>query len=51
MKVIASHLMTIAKVKSLVLVNLLSQPNIKFLNFFLLNHLITIYYLFLNFLR
>jgi hypothetical protein len=37
-KVIASRSATIAKVKSLVSVKLLSQPNIQFLKFFLLNH-------------
>jgi hypothetical protein len=36
-KVIASRSATIAKFKSLVSVKLLSQPNIQFLKFFLLN--------------
>jgi hypothetical protein len=50
-KVIASHLTTIAKVKSLVLVKLLSQPNIQFFKFFLLNLRTAICYLFHNFMR
>jgi hypothetical protein len=45
-KVIASRSATIAKIKSLVSVKLLSQRNIQFLKFFLLNHWITICYLF-----
>jgi hypothetical protein len=49
MKVIASRSVTIANVKYLVLVKLLSQPNIQFLKFFLLNHWTTIYYPFHNF--
>jgi hypothetical protein len=51
MKVIASHSMTIAKVKSLVSVKLLSQQNIQFLKFFLLNYWTIICYLFHNFVR
>jgi hypothetical protein len=50
-KVIASRSETIAKVKSLVSVKLLSQPNIQFLKFFLLNRWTTIYYPFHNFVR
>jgi hypothetical protein len=50
-KVIASHSVTIAKVKSLVSVKLLSQQNIQFLKFFLLNRWTTIYYSFHNFVR
>jgi uncharacterized membrane protein len=50
-KVIASNLVTIAKAKSLSLVKLLSQSNIQFLKFFLLNRWTTIYYPFHNFVR
>jgi hypothetical protein len=50
-KVIASHSAAIARVKSLVSVKLLSQRNIQFLMFFLLNHWTTICYLFHNFVR
>jgi hypothetical protein len=50
-KVITSRSAIIAKVKSLVSVKLLSQHNIQFLKFFLLNHWTTICYLFHNFVR
>jgi hypothetical protein len=50
-KVIASRSVTIAKVKSLVLVKLLSQRNIQFVMFFLLNRWTTICYPFHNFVR
>jgi uncharacterized membrane protein len=50
-KVIASNLVTIAKAKSLSLVKLLSQSNIQFLKFFLLNRWTTIYYPFHNVVR
>jgi hypothetical protein len=50
-KVIASHLVIIAKVKSLVSVKLLSQPNIQFLKLFLLNRWTIICYLFHHFVR
>jgi hypothetical protein len=50
-KMIASRSVTIAKVKSLVSVKLLSQRNIQFLKFFLLNSWTTICYLFHNFMR
>jgi hypothetical protein len=49
-KVIASHSATIAKVKALVSLKLLSQPNIQFLKF-LLNRWTTICYPFHNFVR
>jgi hypothetical protein len=47
----ASHSTTIAKDKSLGLVKLLSQPNIQFLKFFLLNRWTTICYPFRIFVR
>jgi hypothetical protein len=50
-KVIASRSATIAKVKSLISVKLLSQRNIQFLKFFLLNHLTIICYPFHDFVR
>jgi hypothetical protein len=50
-KVTASRSATIAKAKSLVSVKLLSQPNIQFLKFFLLNRWTTICYPFHNFVR
>jgi hypothetical protein len=50
-KVIPSHSTTTVKVKSLVSVKLLSQRNIQFLKFFLLNCWTTICCLFYNFVR
>jgi hypothetical protein len=50
-KLIASCLATIAKVKSLVSVKLLSQRNIQFLKFFFLNCWTIICYPFHNFVR
>jgi hypothetical protein len=49
--VIASHSAIIAKVKSLVSVKFLSQQNIQFLKFFLLNRWTIICYSFHNFVR
>jgi hypothetical protein len=48
---IASHLEIIVKVKFLTMAKLLSQLNILFLKFFLLNHWTIIYYLFHNFMK